>query len=96
VQSLFNYASLLEDVWKDYDSAEQYYLRAIKANPKHVGALCNYALLLENAQNDYEAAEVYYKQALEADPENTGTLDRYAQLLQRNKSQPPKMDLKAV
>ncbi len=51
---------------QDNKQAEQYYKRAIEANPKDAHNLGNYAVFLHKQNN--EQAEQYYKKAIEESP----------------------------
>ena len=78
--ALNNYAILLERKG-DTEEAENYYKRAIEADPKCALALNNYGLLLKRKGNT-EEAEIYYKKAIEADPKYARALHSYAILLE--------------
>ena len=41
---------------RDYDKAEEYYQRAIEADPKHANNLGNYATFLWKHRQDYDKA----------------------------------------
>ena len=66
---------------RDYDGAEEYYLKAIGANPKHADSLGNYAVLLHGVKQQYDKAEDYYKKAIDAEPDHTNNLGNYALFL---------------
>lgn len=74
------YASV-ENKQKHYDKAEEYYKRALEADPNHANNLGNYANFLKTIREDYDKAEEYYKRALEADPNHAGNLGNYANFL---------------
>ena len=44
-----------------YDEAEEHYVRAIEADPKHANNLGNYGLFLADARGDADKAETYCK-----------------------------------
>jgi hypothetical protein len=50
---------------EDYDGAEDYYLKALDADPKHAGNLGNYAHFLI-AKGDVAQADLYIERAFEA------------------------------
>ncbi|MCK4593348.1 tetratricopeptide repeat protein, partial [bacterium] len=61
--------------------AEEYYKRALEADPDSAIKLGNYAIFLKNVPEDYDRAEEYYKRALEADPDDANNLGNYAGFL---------------
>jgi tetratricopeptide (TPR) repeat protein len=63
------------------EKAEEFYKRALEADPKDANIFCNYANFLSVERKDMEKAGECYKRALEADPKHTNTLGNYAQLL---------------
>jgi tetratricopeptide (TPR) repeat protein len=76
-----SYAVLLDDCLRDYDRAEEMYLKVLQIQPGDTRSLSNYARLLQNVRHDYDQAEQYYRRALEADPNNPLTLYNFAVLL---------------
>ena len=71
----------MEEQQKDYDKAEEYYQRAVEADPKHANILGNYANFLCDQRKDYDKAEEYYQRAVEADPKHANILGNYANFL---------------
>ncbi len=63
------------------DRAEEFYKRAIAADPKHANTLGNYAIFLRNERKDMDRAEEFYKRAIAADPEHANNLGNYANFL---------------
>ena len=59
---------------EDYDRAEDYFLKALDADPKHAGVLEAYALFLAEIRKDYARAEGYHRKALAADHKDAGNL----------------------
>ena len=55
--------------------AEEYYQRAIEADPKDANNLGNYANFLCDQRQDYDKAEEYYQRAIEADPKDVDWLE---------------------
>ena len=78
---LGNYANFLKNIRKDYDRAEEYYQKALEADPQQAINLGNYAIFLADNRKDYDRAEEYYQKALEADPQNANNLGNYANFL---------------
>jgi WD40 repeat protein len=66
---------------KDYDREEDFYKKAIKADPKHVNALTGYAIFLHFIRKDYKRAEPLYRQVIAAVPDNPNTLVNLAQIV---------------
>ena len=54
----------------DFKRSEEYYERAILAEPNNGEVLSQYAQLQWNVHGDKDRAEIYYNQALEAAPED--------------------------
>ena len=69
----------------ELDQAEEYYQRAIEADPEYAGNLGNYAIFLEDQRQDYDKAEEYYQRAIEADPKRANTLGNYAIFLKNQR-----------
>lgn len=44
-------------VWQEYDKAQEYYLRAIKADSSNTTAMYNYANMLKHVFKDFDAAQ---------------------------------------
>ncbi|MEX2237246.1 MAG: tetratricopeptide repeat protein, partial [Dehalococcoidia bacterium] len=63
------------------EAAEEYYKRALAAEPENAANLGSYAIFLKQVRKDHEAAEEYYKRALAAEPENANNLGSYANFL---------------
>ena len=79
--SLGNYANFLTGIRKAHDRAEEYYRRAVEADPKNVNHLGNYATFLTDIRKAHDRAEEYYHRALEAGPEHASNLGNYAVFL---------------
>ena len=62
----------------DHDTAENFYKRAIDADPKHANSLGSYAFFLTDVRGDHDTAETFYKRAIEADPKHANNLGNYA------------------
>jgi tetratricopeptide (TPR) repeat protein len=77
----YNYAHHLHYTKKDYDKAEQHYLKALAIDPDSVNANSNYANLLFDGRKDYEKAEQHYLKTLEIDPDEVYANYNYAMLL---------------
>ena len=75
----------LKNQRKDYDKAEEYYRRAVEADPNHANNLGNYATFLKNQRKDYDKAEEYYRRAVEADPKHATNLGNYANFMRSAK-----------
>jgi tetratricopeptide (TPR) repeat protein len=71
----------LNDIKKDYQNAEKYYLKALSLEPEGAIKNGNYASFLENTKKDYENAEKYYLKALALDSENANNNGNYAGFL---------------
>ncbi len=70
---------------KDYDRAEEYYQKALAADPNHAITFGNYANFLAGQRKDYDRAEEYYQKAIAADPNHANNLANYAELLVLNR-----------
>ena len=84
-QLLGNYANFLKNQRKDDARAEEYYLRAIAADPNHANTLGNYALFLQIQRKDDARAEEYYLKAIAADPNHANTFGNYAVFLKNQR-----------
>mmetsp|Transcript_61767 Transcript_61767/g.145593 ORF Transcript_61767/g.145593 Transcript_61767/m.145593 type:complete len:277 (-) Transcript_61767:175-1005(-) len=69
----------------DFDRAEELYLKALQANPRHLRSLCNYGALLQNIRQDYRRAEDMYLKALSVDDRDAIALYNYGLLLENAK-----------
>lgn len=58
----------LKQVQEDFTKAEEYYGRAILANPEDANALSMYAELIWQIHKDAPRAETYFDQAVKAAP----------------------------
>ena len=67
---------------QDYDKAEEYYQRAIEADPKDVRALGNYTVFLYEQRHDYDKTEEYLQKALAVAPDCITNLENYAEYLE--------------
>ena len=76
-----NYANFLYQTKKDYDEAEEYYLKALELAPEDADYNGNYATLLHQIKKDYDKAEKYYLKALELAPEDANNNGNYALFL---------------
>lgn len=70
VDTVLNCATFLWEVRREPERARQMCLRAIKARPNHVGALCQYAIMQLKMDGDAEAAMRTIERAREIDPAN--------------------------
>ncbi len=68
---LRNYEFLLAQYPAEIDGAEEYFKRALEANPNDPDILANYANFLAWKRGDLDGADIYYQRALEADPKPT-------------------------
>lgn len=80
---LGNYAIFLTDVREDHDRAEQFYERAIAAEPRDGDFLGNFAVFLNEVRSDYDRAQEFYERAIEVDPNDAVNLGNYADFLDR-------------
>jgi Tfp pilus assembly protein PilF len=55
---LNNYAQFLKQSKKDYELAEEYYLKAIAISPNHSVSLNNYAQFLKEVRRDFEKVKI--------------------------------------
>nr|MDQ2733069.1 tetratricopeptide repeat protein [Armatimonadota bacterium] len=60
---------------------EEFYRRAIEADPNNAAHLSNYANFLQNIRHDYEREGEFYPRAIEANPEHAAHLGNYANFL---------------
>jgi Tfp pilus assembly protein PilF len=65
-------------VRKDYDRAEEFYKRAIEADPKDAASLTGYGLFMSCVRGDYDRADESYRRAVKADPHDASSLAGYA------------------
>ena len=94
-----NYANFLKDIKKDFDAAENYYLKVLELEPEDSAFIGNYALFLESIRKEYDEAEKYYLKALALDPNNTNVVGNYAVFLsdsRKNYDEAEKYYLKAL
>jgi tetratricopeptide (TPR) repeat protein len=70
---------------KDDARAEEYYLKALAADPNHANNLGNYASFLKNQRKDDARAEEYYLKAIAAEPNHANTLGNYASFLKNQR-----------
>jgi Tfp pilus assembly protein PilF len=75
-----------------YDNAEEYYKRAIEANPKHADSLCNYASFLGSVRRNQAGAGEYLKRAIDADPQHARSLSIYGGHLAAVQKDPDKAE----
>jgi MinD-like ATPase involved in chromosome partitioning or flagellar assembly/Tfp pilus assembly protein PilF len=81
--SLGNYANALTDDFNDHHAAEEFYQRAIAADPQHANNLGNYANFLTDIRAKHDAAEELYKRAIVADSQYSGHFGNYAIFLEK-------------
>ena len=79
---LGRFAIFLQTVRRDYDRAEENYIRAIQVDPKDRTNLGNYALFLQTVRNDADKAEQFHKAAVDVDATHANNLLNYALFLQ--------------
>ena len=70
VDTILNCASFLWEMKRDQEASRQMCLRALKAQPDHVGALCQYAVMQLKMSGDAEAAMNTIEKARMIDPTN--------------------------
>lgn len=78
---LRNYAQFLYQTKGDYQRAEEYYSRAILAEPGDGETLSQYAKLVWELHKDKERASCYFEQAVQATPTDSHVLAAYANFL---------------
>ncbi len=76
--NLGNYANFLKNQRKDDARAEEYYLKALAADPKDADFSATFANFLKNQRKDDARAEEYYLKAIAADPNHANNLGNYA------------------
>ncbi|GFO96471.1 hypothetical protein ig2599ANME_0660 [groundwater metagenome] len=76
----YSYAGLASQYAGNIQKAEEYYRKAIEADPKYAERHSNYASLLEELNRNKEAEEQYQK-AIEANPKDAEAHNNYANLL---------------
>jgi Tetratricopeptide repeat len=67
-----------------FDEAEEAYLRALKAHPRHANNLANFAVFLWNQRGDVHRARRRFEDALKADPTHARAVTWYGLLLVRD------------
>ncbi|XP_072957001.1 uncharacterized protein [Typha angustifolia] len=80
---LANYAQLLYQYENDPDRADDYFSRAVAAEPVDGEAMSKYALFLWHQREDLEKAEEMFLEAIQAEPENSYHRSTYAWFLWR-------------
>ncbi|XP_078162179.1 uncharacterized protein LOC144557480 [Carex rostrata] len=78
---LSNYAQFLYQIGQEYDRAEEYFKRAVEAEPVDGEARSRYAVFLWQHRSDLEKAEEMFLKAIEVDPDNSYHLCTYARFL---------------
>jgi Tfp pilus assembly protein PilF/DNA-binding transcriptional regulator/RsmH inhibitor MraZ len=78
---LCHYAIFLNHELKDYDLAEETYIRAINYDPNNVASLKYYAIFLRDIRKNYDKAQELYIRAVELEPQNADILCSYANFL---------------
>ncbi|MCL7046983.1 hypothetical protein MKW94_000128 [Papaver nudicaule] len=81
--SLFlrNYAQFLHKAKGDLKGADEYYSRAILADPRDGDILSQYAGLVWELHHDYDRACSYFERAVQAAPEDSHVHAAYARFL---------------
>ena len=54
---LADYAQFLKSVRKDYDKAQEFYLKSIRCDPANTTAMYNYANMLKHMYKDFDGAQ---------------------------------------
>ena len=72
------YALFLDSDLKDYDEAELYYNKAIKAHPDQAENYSNFARFKSNIRKDNISAENLHKKAIQTEPGSAEYKSRYA------------------
>ncbi|KAL3652225.1 hypothetical protein CASFOL_001906 [Castilleja foliolosa] len=78
---LCNYAQFLNLVARDYDRAEECFIRAVQLLPPDAESLSQYANFLWSVRRDVSGAEEMFLQALSIEPDNSYYASRYASFL---------------
>lgn len=78
---LGNYALFLSSVRKEPDRAEEFFERAIEADPERANAVGNYANFLSDVRKDADRADEFYRRAIEIDPDHSNNLGNYGLFL---------------
>ncbi|XP_076934894.1 uncharacterized protein LOC143601341 [Bidens hawaiensis] len=78
---LRNYSKFLHEVEGDTVKAEEYYARAILANPGDGELLSLYGKLIWDMQRNEERAQSYFDQAVIASPDDCMVMGSYAQFM---------------
>ncbi|KAL8204599.1 hypothetical protein R6Q57_010222 [Mikania cordata] len=78
---LRNHARFLQQTKRDLEGAEEYYLRALHADPGDGEVVSQCAQLAWELHRDKDKASSYFEQALEADPADSHVLAAYAKFL---------------
>lgn len=55
---------------RDYNGAEEYYSRAILADPEDGEILSQYAKLVWESTRDHDKASIYFERAVQASPQD--------------------------
>ncbi len=71
----------MKNIRRDYSKAEEFYQRAVEADPKHANSLGNYAIFLQEVRHDPMGAISYLERSLEINPRK-GNLKRMIALLE--------------
>nr|XP_043609457.1 uncharacterized protein LOC122581312 [Erigeron canadensis] len=78
---LRNHAQFLQETKGDFKGAEEYYSRAVQADPGDGQLVSQYAQLVWELYHDQHKASGYFEQAVEAAPTNSDVLAAYAKFL---------------
>jgi len=65
----------------DLEIAEEYYTKAVEADPEDSSSLHKYAVFLEKNKKDLDKAELYFKKSLVANPHHVAPLMSYGHFL---------------
>jgi protein O-mannosyl-transferase len=78
--SLYNYATFLDEIRNDHKAAESNYIRAIDINPLDQDIIKSFANFLRSIGESSRGGD-YYRKAVELGPKDAEALNSYAQFL---------------